>query len=447
MTSGLTGEPDVRPSESVAAPRLSSVVARLSLVNVLVAAASFLTGPLQARALGPTGRGELAAIIVPLALAPQILGLALGAYAARESASGRYRLNEIIGSVGFPLLVVGAIGMAGAAPAAGALAAGNDTVQTYLTIGFLLLPVGLLGVLGAAVLAGLERWTLLMATKLIPVVILFVGVAGMYILGEMTVGRMAMLTLAAGGLSAVPAAVVMARAGPPVFRWSVTRASIVFGLRSWPGFLAQLTNARLDQLFMITLVTSRELGLYAVAVSLAGVSAFLSGALGPPLLSRVARGETAIVARGLRVTLSVMTVANLAMGAITPFVLPLLFGEDFGAAVGPTLVLLAAGVPLAGISVLSAALMADGAPGAPSVGEILALAVTIPGLVLLLPAIGGMGAAAVSLVAYTTSFIYQLVIMQRRLGGSLGSYVLLRREDLVWARAMMPRPLRSPRGR
>jgi O-antigen/teichoic acid export membrane protein len=124
----MIDDPDAAIVESVPVPRLSSIVARLSIANVVITVLGFVTGPLQARALGPTGRGELAAIVVPFVLAPQILGLALGGYAARESASGRRTDNELVGSLGLPLLVIGAICIAGSVPAADALGQGNKAL-------------------------------------------------------------------------------------------------------------------------------------------------------------------------------------------------------------------------------------------------------------------------------------------------------------------------------
>jgi O-antigen/teichoic acid export membrane protein len=439
MNARIVDDPNFPPGEIAPVPRMSSVIARLSLANVLIAAAGFVTGPLQARALGPAGRGELAAIIVPVTLAPQVLGLALGAYVIREAASGRRPVNELAGSVGLPLLLISVLGMFGAVPVADALAQGNHTVELYLTIGLLLLPVGLIGGLGVAMVGGLERWSLIIATRCIPVVVPFVGVAVLYVIDEMSVGRVAVLTMAGGVLSVIPSLTVIARSGRPVFRMQVAWESITFGLRSWVGGLAQLANARLDQLLMITLVTSRELGLYAVAVTLAGISGFLSGALSVPLITRVAKGDTAIVARALRVTLSAVIVMNAGLACLTPVLLPLLFGADFADAVKPALILLAAGIPLAGIAVLASALAADGAPGLSSAGEAIALGIAVPGLLILVPGFGGMGAALVSLVAYGASFTFQLVIVRRRLGGKMRAYLLPQREDIRWTRSLLPR--------
>jgi O-antigen/teichoic acid export membrane protein len=438
MSTRIVDDPEFPREEIAPVPRLSSVVARLSLANVMIAVAGFVTGPLQARALGPAGRGELAAILVPFILAPQILGLSLGAYAARETASGRRSVNQLFGSVGIPLLLIGVLGMAGAIPVADALAAGDATVQTYLRIGLLMLPVGLLGGLALTIIGGLERWNLVIVSRLIAVGLPLLGVVLLYVMGEMTVGRVAILTFSGGVICVIPALVVVARTGRPLFNKVVAAESFSFGIRTWVGGLAQLANARLDQLLMITLVSSRELGLYAVAVALSGLSSFFSGALGPPLITRVAKGDTAVVARALRVTLGGMFAMNAVLAAVTPIVLPLLFGQHFQAAVDPALILLAAGIPLAGISVLAAALAADGAPGSSSIGEALALGLTIPGLLILVPQLGGTGAAVVSLVAYSVSFMFQMSVVRRRLGGLLRVYLLPHREDVTWAISLMP---------
>src|SRR5262249_57417074 len=124
--------------------RLSAVVGRLPAVNFLASATGFISGPLLARALGAHGRGDLAAVLVPLSLAPTILSLGVPGYAAREAARGRAP-REVIGSVGLPLLLGGAcVAAIGAFPAAAVLADGRETVRVLLVIGFALLPISLL---------------------------------------------------------------------------------------------------------------------------------------------------------------------------------------------------------------------------------------------------------------------------------------------------------------
>ncbi len=54
---------------------------------------------------------------------------------------------------------------------------------------------------------------------------------------------------------------------------------------------------------MITVVSPSQLGLYAVATTLSGASTLAAGALSAPLMTRVAAGETSLMADAVRITL------------------------------------------------------------------------------------------------------------------------------------------------
>jgi O-antigen/teichoic acid export membrane protein len=415
---------------SVAPPRtrIVRVVGALASVNAVTAAAALITGPLQARALGAAGRGDLAAILVPLTLAAFVLGLSLGAYASRETARGM-PVRDLVGSLGGMLISIGAVGGMVGFFLADELAGGRATVETFLKIGFALMPLSLFVGLVYSLLAGLEAWRQLAVARLIPVVVGVGGIVTLYLTAELTVATAAAVTLTGSLVSCVPVISVLRGQGWPRFRRRVAREGFVFGVKTWMGNLAAMANHRLDQLIMIPAVPPRELGLYAVAVTLAGVANILTGALAPPLLTRVAQGDLALVPRAVRVVLGVVTVANLALGAVTPLLLPLVFGSEFADAVDMALVLLLAAIPSAGVLVLMTALVAAGRPGMTSIGELLAVLITGAGLLLVLEPLGGLGAALVSLAAYSANFGLQLIFARRIFGGRLRDYVVPRMED------------------
>jgi O-antigen/teichoic acid export membrane protein len=188
---------------------------------------------------------------------------------------------------------------------------------------------------------------------------------------------------------------------------------------------------------MITVVAPRELGLYAVATTISGASGLATGALSPPLMTRVAAGETNLAPQAVRVVLTATVGLNVMLALVTPTLLALLFGPAFRGAVTMAIVLLAANVPFAGASVLSSALQADGAPLIPSIGEGIALIITVVGLVALLRPLGGLGAAIVSLAAYGASFVFQLVMAGQRSGVPLREFLVLSRADVRWARGLL----------
>jgi O-antigen/teichoic acid export membrane protein len=125
------------------------------------------------------------------------------------------------------------------------------------------------------------------------------------------------------------------------------------------------------------------------------------------------------------------------LALLTPAILSLLFGPAFHGAIAMALVLLAASVPYAGASVLSAGLQADGAPLIPTVAEGIALVITVAGLVTLLRPLGGIGAAIVSLAAYSASFLFQLVMARRRTAVPVSVFLVPTRADVRWARDLL----------
>jgi len=417
--------------------RLTAVVSRLTGANVLGAAAAFITGPLLARALGASGRGDLAAIIVPVTLAAYVLGLGLPTYANRELPRGR-PVGVVVGSVGALLIAVGAMAALAAVPVADALAGGRGVVRTCLIVGFLCMPLFLLGTLFYSSVAGLQRWRAVIAMRLIPIGVTTVAFVGLSIAGHLTVASAAAFSLLGALLALVPAAPMLTEAGRPVFRAAVAREGLVFGLKTWLGTLALLGNVRLDQFLMITVVSPRELGLYAVAVTLASASSLLITGITPPLFARVSHGESELLPRVLRVSLALTVLLNIGLAVVTPVLLPALFGPEFSDAVPMALILLVAAVPFTGAAVLSAGLQADGAPAISSMAEGIALVVTVAGLAVALGPLGGIGAALVSLASYSASFVFQLVAIHRRHSDTpLHRYVFPTAADVRWARSLV----------
>ena len=415
------------------APRVIAVVAGLTGINALGAAAGLITGPILARALGADGRGDLAAILVPFALAPYILSVGIPAYAQRELPRGR-PVNEVVGSLAVPLVLLGLLGALAGVPIADALAEGRSTVRLLLLVAFATLPVLLPGVMLYACLGGLQRWRAVSVARLTPLFVALAADVVLYAIGRLTVGSAAAFTIIGALLGLLPSLPLL-REGRPAFVPAIAREGLAFGARTWVGSLATIVNGRVDQLLMITVVAPRELGLYAVATTLAGASTLLVTAVAPPLMARISAGNPGLLPQALRMTLAAAFIINLLLALTAPLLLPLLFGSDFEGAVPMTIILLAAAVPLTGSGVLTAALQADGAPLLASMGEGIALVLTLAGLAVALRPWGGVGAAVVSLVSYSASFLYQLVMAGRRLGEPLRHFLLPVTADLRLARS------------
>jgi O-antigen/teichoic acid export membrane protein len=416
--------------------RIARVVARLTATNILMTAFGAVTGPLLARALGPGGRGTLAAIVVPLTLLPWVLSFGLPNFAARESARGR-RLGLLLPCIGVPALALGLIGAAVAYPLASSLAHGREVVFTYLVIGLFLLPIALVENILNATAAGLERWNLLIVARLLGPLISLIMTCILFAFGDLTVATAAIVALITGAASLAPVSVLLRNIRPLQFDLRLAVEGLRFGVKSWVGNMGYLANQQLDQFLMILLVPARQLGLYAVAVSVAGIGGWLTGGVNTVLLPRVAQGQEHLVAQAARVTLAIVGIANFAFAMTIPLLVPALFGSRFAGAVPMVWILLIAAVPNQGGHVLSAALTGAGRPGVPASAEIVGLLVTLPTLLALLGPLGGIGAAIASLVAYTVRFSILLSASKRLFQGSVREFVLVSSADRHWARSLI----------
>jgi O-antigen/teichoic acid export membrane protein len=429
-------DPEISPRVHDDQPRgrsFSSIVMRLSALNAAVLALGVVTGPLQARALGPSGRGELAAITVVGMMLPIIASLGLEIFVTREIARDTPP-GEVIGSIGLATVVVGILVAPMGIPISTWLAHGRSTIHLFILLQFLTLPLVLLINVMYYAMLGRGRWSAIMVMRIISALGPAATIVVLFVTHLMTVQFVAIATIGFSFASAIPILFGLRGITGVRFRPSLLRAALPFGLKAWIGTLAVLTNGRLDQLLMISLVSSRQLGLYAVAVTVSSISNQVAYSLSSPLLSRVAAGEHELVRRSLRIALALVAIANAAVAAAIPVLLPLLFGTAFRDAVLMAAILLVAALPLCATAVLSSAMTADGHPGVPAIGEALTLLITIPGLLLLLPPLGGVGAALVSLAAYSANAAYQLRAARINFGGTLGSFIFPKHHDAVWAK-------------
>jgi O-antigen/teichoic acid export membrane protein len=378
----------------------------------------------------------LAAIVVPLTLVPWVLSLGLPSFAARESARGR-RLGVLLPCLGAPALALGVVGAAAAYPLASSLAHGREVVFTYLLIGLLLLPIALLENILYATAMGLERWNLLIVARLLGPLISLITTCILFALGDLTVATAAIVALVAGVASFIPVVTLLRNIRPLQFDLGLVGEGLRFGVKSWAGNMSYLANQQLDQFLMIVLVPASELGLYAVAVSVAGIGGWLTGGVNAVLLPRVAQGQEHLVAQATRVTLAIVGITNLALGIVIPVALPVLFGTQFEAATPMVWILLLAAVPNQGAHVLTAALTGAGRPGLPALAEAVALLVTILTLLALLGPLGGIGAAVASLLAYTVRFLILLIASKRLFRSSFRELVLVSTADTHWARSLV----------
>ena len=421
-----------RPTE-----RLPHVVRRLFGVNIAVTSLAFASGPLLAHALGPTGRGQLAAIVAVATLAPYVADFGLGGYLSRQRARGE-PAGVLLGSTLPIVLCLSLIGAALAVPIAAGMSDGASVVHDYIVVVLLTLPISASAQLLVGLVAGEERWRLYSTIRLLAALVPVLAYGLLTAFGTLTVASATIATLAGGMFAFTPTLGVVRRSLPLRFDRLRCRAALRFGAAGWLGSLAYLGSLKLDQVVMVPLVPARELGLYAVATSISLVPVIVPSAVVSAIGPRVsATGDGALSAQSARMTGAAVGVVCLLIAGISPFAVPFLFGRDFANVVPILNVLLVAATFGAVGAVTGQALIAGGRPGATVRPQVAGLVTTCILLLLLLPSMQAMGAAITSLIAYGVTMTLQVRAAARHFDIPAIDFLLPRRCDVVLVASMV----------
>jgi O-antigen/teichoic acid export membrane protein len=207
-----------------------------------------------------------------------------------------------------------------------------------------------------------------------------------------------------------------------------------FGVQGQLSNLIQLLNLRLDAYLVLWLVNSAGVGLYAVAVSLSEGMWFIANSVGVVLLTSLTASDDETAARMTPVvcrnTLLVTGAAAVAAAALSPLLVPAIFGSEFDGSVLPFVLLLPGTVAAAGTKILAAHVFSRGKPLINAQVAAAVLAITIVGDLVLIPPFEVPGAAAASSLAYGCGLALTALAYRRISGGPIAACLLPRPSDL-----------------
>jgi len=417
--------------------------------SVAVQAMNVLTGVLLARTLGPHGRGDLAAVILwPSAIA-SIGGLGVAEattfYLARQAES----LASVLGTSLALAVAQSAICVCvGAALTPVVLSHfGDDTVRAaYVFLAFI--PANLITLTLMSALNGLQRFGEFQALRLSVIALTCVSIGGLRAADELTVMNVTAAYIGANIAAGLLAFALVARAGGLrfSFRRATARRLVTYGIKSHTSSVTWMMNERLDQLVISMFLAPAKLGLYVTAVTMTSlvslVGSSVSGAAFPVVAKlRTGRPQADAMRRFVRLSLIASAAVALPLIVAAPAVIDVFFKDAYGSAANVSRVLMVAAVVLSTNRALGACLKAMNRPLDAGIGEALALAVTAGGLAALLPLLGIMGAAVVSLAAYVVSTAWMARRAAAAIDSSVWSLLLPGRAEYEWmVRRPWPRP-------
>ena len=214
------------------------------------------------------------------------------------------------------------------------------------------------------------------------------------------------------------------------------------GLRKVTGYAAplylgnvvQFLNQRLDIFLVAAFASLRDVGLYALAVSLAQLLGLVSNSVGTAMVPRIASrsaSEGAFQAAQLsRMTLAVGVMGAVAFALIASPLVHIVYGQVYAGALPPLLALLPGAVALIIVNILGSYFFGLGRMRINLVVSVIGLCATLPLDLTLIPRFGATGAAVASSVSYSLSAIVTVRWAMKLAGRPAGDFLLIKRSDL-----------------
>ena len=386
--------------------------------NLATTAAAGLGGLIIARAVGPTVRGEYAAVTAWFGILLVVGGMgqsaALCYYVARDPLHGR----QYVATSRAMMLITGTVALIGGMLLAPVLARGLPTVTAGYRIAF---GTSIVAFVGASLTASLQardlrRWNVVRVTQ--PVFSL-IAIVVLWRLRRLTLD-VALDVLAVTMLmqllwayrSCKCADLVPGRANA-----TLVRPLAAYGSAQIAALTPAVLNAQLDQLVLSQTVPAADLGRYAIAVSLSLLPMPFVTAIGYVAFPWLAAQREVTGATHRLQRLSVLISAGLAVAILMPlaaisyWLVPLAFGAAYRGAVPLLWVLTPGSVFLACGQVTGDLLRGRRQPAVVARAQGIAAIFTVVLLLALLPLVGVYGAAIASTVSYGAA----VAVMLRRL--------------------------------
>jgi O-antigen/teichoic acid export membrane protein len=412
--------------------------AKLILVtDCTILLCTVVTSLVGARALGPAGRGDLLVIALwPLVIA-MLVELGLVNSHRYWMAKDPEKCSRLFSNAVIYTLIVG-IGSIALADVVTPHLVGDRSprVMLLLRIYQVNIPAALFLNLMRGLLEGTRRFGWAGLARLVSFIVQAVGFAGLWYFGKLTVASATYTLILAQFVSAGLATFAVWHQLRPRWQpsWAEFKNSMHYGLRDYPGCVADFTTLRLDQLMLGGMASSAAIGLYVIAVRLSEVTTYVSDALAGALKPEVA-GASAddqaelLLGRTLRLTIYANALILIPLWIAAPWILRILFGENFVPATGAFRWLLAAAVVWSAGTIVISGLQGFGYPGLSTIARFLSAVVTAPALLFLLPRMGIEGAAIASLVGYSVMLLAALVALVKRRRLGFWRYLRPQRED------------------
>jgi len=387
--------------------------AATKLLIILLNAA---TGIVTARALAPTGRGELATMIFSYGFLSSAFSLGLPSAITFSLRKYPEKSSSLLAAaLVWSMVASCVIGVICYALMPYWIPQYSPTVLLYSRIFILNTPIAMFFSLGRSAVESRGNFRISNMTLAISPFITLLGLGLLALLHKLTPVSAAFCYVLSGLFMLYHLARALHRDfHPRLIQFAdSSRQLLSYGVRSYGIDLCGTLSIYVDQALVVRLLSPDMMGIYIVALSLSRLLNMFHTSvvmvLFPRAVNRSSHEVLAMTGKAVRITTLMTSICGIVVMAIGPVLLMLLYGKEYSGALMILRILVVEVVLTGATQVLSQAFMALGRPGVITTLQVIGLSLTVPLMLLLIPRYGITGAALALLLSTCARFTFVLL--------------------------------------
>ena len=416
--------------------------------RILILLIKFAAGAVLARAMGANGRGLLAAITVVPILIASLSDMGVRQAAAHAIARKRATTEEVTSAI---LVLFAVSAFIGVSASVGYLKFNGlpSFTPDLIALATLSVPLTIFISYCSGIFLGHQQIAQFSRLGWFPEMIRFGIILILAVFAMVTVRTALIAQLIASGMMGLYAFFLVRKL--TTFKWRVDPALIRSLLSVSSAFALSLfmvnLNYRLNMIVMQHVSTLREIGFFAVALSLVELVLQIPTSLSAIVFARSAgaRDDQAFslkVVVLMRWTTVAAAIAGVGLCIICPVFVPLAYGKEFAACVPAIFLLMPGVVAIASFRLLAIDMNGKGKPTLAMWAALPTLALNAGLSLLLSPRWGATGAAAASSISYVFMTAIYIMLYLRVTKLSLRDVVVMKSDDWRMLLSYAP-PLRK----
>jgi len=381
--------------------------------RIFVQALNAATGIITARALMPSGRGQLAAMTLWSLFLASLTTFGIPSSIIYFLRSHPERRGDLIASGLTMSAILGAVaGLVGVVFMPHWLHQYPAWVVRDAQWLMVITPICSLTIVGRSILEAHGQFTSSNFSQMLNPFVVLIALVTLLLTHHLSVFTAALAYCAA----IIPVAVLLVRRVLPYvdtkarITKSGSRMLLNYGIRSCGIDILGTLSTQVDQVLVVSMLSPASMGLYVVMLSLSRMANVFQNSVTAILFPK-ATGESTerilqLTGRAARVSLTITASATFMIGLIGPFLLRVFYGKDYTSAIMCLRILLVE-VTISGlVFILAQAFMALNHPGTVSVLQGIGLVLSVPFMLLLIPRFGITGAALALLLSTTARLAF-----------------------------------------